>query len=376
MGKGGAEELLCNLTSEMSENHEVTLYLFYKTIQSQNKIERLNPKVNVRYFLSSNMQALSKGRRLLNLINYLIAPIASIYIFIREKLWTFDVIHINLTLPSFYMIFFKIISKIINSKTIYVQTSHCNYDLHLGISRYINILSWYFNDVFIYEIFEQDNINFKKYIPESKINYLPFGYSKTDIPSKDITLIPKFKNRDLSSTKIFMTISRVIFANKKIDVMLKSMHEYKKIDSNFIFVIGGDGADISRARQLTTSLGLDDNVIFLGFVNNVSELSVIADAYLVAIVGEDSGVSGMQAAANNVPVVGVQTVKNFKMSDGLVFGHTPKEIASLLYQLNNQEFRNNYLNRIYNIAEKNHQNAKNFTKFHESIYSIYSKNLG
>ena len=43
-----------------------------------------------------------------------------------------------------------------------------------------------------------------------------------------------------------MTISRVRFSDKKIDVMLKAMHEYKKINKDFIFIIGGDGEILSK----------------------------------------------------------------------------------------------------------------------------------
>ena len=109
-------------------------------------------------------------------------------------------------------------------------------------------------------------------------------------------------------------------------------------------------------------------MIFLGFVNNVNELSVLADTYLVAIVGEDSGVSGMQAVSNNIPLVGVQTLEGFKTSDGLMFGHTPSNIAAQLLKLDKKERISEYLITIGKISEKNYNNAKKFTKVHESLY--------
>ena len=368
LGKGGAEELVCDLSNDMSHKQDATLYLLYRTVESKNKLYRLNAKVSVKYLINYELNSLSKVRSILLIISYLIAPIVCLYIFLHEKLWTYDIIHINLTQPSFYMIFFKIMSIIINSKSIYVQTSHSNYDLLEGMAKYINIFSWYFNDVFIYEIYESDVINFERFMSRSKINYIPFGYCNSQTPIKNYSLIPELADLDPSSIKIFMTISRVRFSDKKIDLMLRAMYEYRKIDKEFIFIIGGDGEDMLAAKKLSSKLKLDDNVIFLGFVNNVSELSVLADVYLVAIVGEDSGVSGMQAISNNIPLVGVQTLEGFKISDGLIFGDTPSEIAAQLSKLDNRERIDKYLIKIEKISEKNHNNAKNFMQVHESLY--------
>jgi len=373
IGHGGAEELLCNLTREMSHMHDVTLYLTYKHPGSKTRLDRLGDKVNVKYLINHEMNKLSKTYSFVGTMIYLLAPIISLYIFLREKFWTYDIIHVNLTQPSVYMIFFKIMSKIINSKSIYVQTSHSNYDLFEGLSRYMNIISWYFNDVFIYEIYESDILNFEKFMPRSKIHYLPFGYSENHIPIKDYSLIPELNDRDISSLKIFMTITRVRFSDKKIDVMLRAMYEYKKINRNFIFIIGGDGEDMHEAKALVSHLKLEDNVIFLGFVNNVSELSVLADAYLVAVVGEDPGVSGMQAISNNVALVGVQTLEDFKMNNGIFFGDTPAKLAAQLLKLDDKEIKSEYLTIISKIADKNHNSAKKFTQLHESLYKSVVK---
>ena len=105
--------------------------------------------------------------------------------------------------------------------------------------------------------------------------------------------------------------SRVRFSDKKIDVMLKAMHEYKKINKD-LFLLLVVMEKILSVCQLVSNLKLQDNVLFLGYASNVSELSVIADAYLVAIVGEDSVYLSMQAISNNIAVVGVQTVKGYE----------------------------------------------------------------
>jgi glycosyltransferase involved in cell wall biosynthesis len=368
LGNGGAEELLADLCYEMSNIHDVTLYLTYKHPGSEARLQKLGNRVKVKYLINYEMSKLSKTFRFFGSATYILSPILSLYIFLREKLWTFDIIHANLTQPSLYMVFFKIISKIINSKSIYVQTSHSNYGLLEGFSKYINILSWHFNDVFIYELMENDIVNFKKFIPESKIHFIPFGYADNNTPDRDYSLIPELNNRDISSIKIFMTITRVRFSDKKIDVMLRAMYEYKKINRDFVFVIGGDGEDMREAKALVLDLELEDNVIFLGFVNNVSKLSVLADAYLVAVVGEDSGVSGMQAISNNVALVGVQTLKDFEVTDGIFFGNTPKKLAAQLSKLDDSSINIEYLERINKIAERNYNNAKKFTERHEILY--------
>jgi glycosyltransferase involved in cell wall biosynthesis len=368
LGKGGAEELICDLSNSMSNTHDVTLYLLYKTTESKNKLDRLNAKISIKYLINYELNFLSKARLMLLIMSYLTAPIVCLYVFLREKFWTYEIIHVNLTQPSFYMIFFKIMSIIINSKSVYVQTCHTNYHLLKGVSKYINICSWYFNDVFIYELYESDAFNFERFMQRSKINYFPFGYCNNQTPIKNYSLISELTGKDVSLVKIFMTISRVRFSDKKIDIMLKAMYEYKKINKNFLFIIGGDGEDMIAAKKMSSDLNLDDNVIFLGFVDNVSELSVLADVYLVAVVGEHSGVSGMQAISNNIPLVGIQTVEGCRTGGSIVFGSTPKEVAIQLLELDNESRMKQYINTIRKISKVNCSNERNFSKLHESLY--------
>ena len=86
MGHGGAEELVCNLTREMSQMHDVTLYLTYKHSGSKARIDSLGDKVNVKYLINHEMNKLSKTYSLVGIMIYLLAPIMSLYIFLRVKL--------------------------------------------------------------------------------------------------------------------------------------------------------------------------------------------------------------------------------------------------------------------------------------------------
>ena len=60
LGAGGAEELLCDLSSEMSNNHDVTLYLTYRHPGSENKLNRINKNVKVKYLINYELNKLSK----------------------------------------------------------------------------------------------------------------------------------------------------------------------------------------------------------------------------------------------------------------------------------------------------------------------------
>ena len=60
LGKGGAEELVYNLSNNMSNMHDVTLYLLYKTTESKNKLDRLNAKISVKYLINYELKFLSK----------------------------------------------------------------------------------------------------------------------------------------------------------------------------------------------------------------------------------------------------------------------------------------------------------------------------
>ena len=100
-----------------------------------------------------------------------------------------------------------------------------------------------------------------------------------------------------------------------------------------LFIVG-DGADRSALQRLARDEGLDGNVVFLGYRNDVRALLEGADVLLVTSLNEAMPLSVIEAIAAGVPIVttpwhGVETM----VHDGIGWissGWSPPEIADVL----------------------------------------------
>lgn len=86
---------------------------------------------------------------------------------------------------------------------------------------------------------------------------------------------------DLSNKKILLAVSRLVHI-KRVDRIIDVCKEYKKLDTNFILFIVGDGNQMITLREKVKSLNLSDNVIFTGRIKNedVHNYYNIADIFL------------------------------------------------------------------------------------------------
>ena len=75
--------------------------------------------------------------------------------------------------------------------------------------------------------------------------------------------------------------------------------------------------EISHSKKIkdkVSKLGLSDNVKFLGYVDNPAEVIDGCDFYMCAMVGDDPGISGIQACQRKKPLIGIQTLSGFTSS--------------------------------------------------------------
>ena len=104
---------------------------------------------------------------------------------------------------------------------------------------------------------------------------------------------------------VLLFVGRVAF-EKNIGFLLKVLEQVRKEIPEVLFVIAGEGpARASLAREVT-ALGLDANVMFIGYLNRLTELNSCyysADIFIFASRTETQGLVLLEAMAQGVPVV-------------------------------------------------------------------------
>lgn len=129
-----------------------------------------------------------------------------------------------------------------------------------------------------------------------------------------------------------------------------------KNNLNFLYLHLGDGPMQRDEQELASSLGLQNDVIFLGNKNNVRDYLIAADVYVMTSRYEGLSISCLEVMATGIPVIlyDVVGLRDLIKSDnnGFLIESKPEVLAEkiVVYAENN------------NIAESKAINASSFVK--------------
>jgi UDP-glucuronate 4-epimerase len=154
--------------------------------------------------------------------------------------------------------------------------------------------------------------------------------------------------------KILITTSRLVEKNA-IDDLIKAA---KYLDFPFKLLILGRGYQEEKLKQLAKDLGLEDKVIFLGFVeyHKISQYLKIADVFIRPSLSEGLGNSFLEAMLCQVPVVAtpVGGIPDFLIDEqtGLFCEvKNPESIADKIKKLiNDDNLRKNIITNAYDMV--------------------------
>ncbi|MBI4353359.1 MAG: glycosyltransferase family 4 protein [Candidatus Omnitrophica bacterium] len=122
---------------------------------------------------------------------------------------------------------------------------------------------------------------------------------------KDEVLLARY---GLSGKTVMMSLARLSSEDryKGIDEALGVMPELVREVPNLVYLVAGDGTDRRRLEEKAKALGLQERVIFTGFVpeEEKARLYRLADVFVMPGRGEGFGIVYLEAVACGVPVVG------------------------------------------------------------------------
>jgi len=159
--------------------------------------------------------------------------------------------------------------------------------------------------------FTKDKIDANYNLPEGKVFVLPNGVDVADFfPVSDISLL---QNRhQAEGKKVILTFARVI-ERKGHDVVIRSLPAIREEFPDLIYLIcgKGDAEYIGKLKNLALELGVQDQVVFTGFVDPAEKNRYynLADVYVMPsreINGdtEGFGITYLEANACGKPVIG------------------------------------------------------------------------
>jgi glycosyltransferase involved in cell wall biosynthesis len=141
----------------------------------------------------------------------------------------------------------------------------------------------------------------------------------------------------LNNKKVIMTLGRLSPHEryKGFDEVMEVIPELMREVPDIIYLIGGDGPDRKRLEEKARNLGLENRIIFTGFVREEEKAGHyrLADVYVMPSRGEGFGIVFLEAMACGIPVVASkvdgsrETVLNGKLGI-LVDPTNPNEVET------------------------------------------------
>lgn len=339
--KGGGERVAVELANKSVDNgDEVTLLAGWPVDPSflQNDV---NSNIAVKFVSNKRIFAY------LYIIPFLI----------KNKFWinTNDIIHCHLTFGGVFGYMANLLLR--NKKFKVVETYHA-VGMHIPkFNRWLHSKLMLLKDGVVFMANDSYWDNFVKNNKRLKSAIIPNGIKLLDIEKNKNKKADFPSNFSISKhTNLVGTIG-MLRPDRKPSLYITVFKFIKDfIKEEVHFILGGDGIEFQKIKDLRDETNLVDCFHMIGLVSNPEEIFSKLDIYVSVSVGKTTGISMIEAAMCKIPVVGIQLLEGYKADESdWVWSHTDlKKVAErIVFLLKNQKEREQLIEEQYDYVVNN-----------------------
>lgn len=157
---------------------------------------------------------------------------------------------------------------------------------------------------------------------------------------------------------------------KECDVLIKSLACLK---FNFRCLIVGNGSEKENLKRMVNKLGIENKIIFTGYINKPEKIYPLFDAFVMPSLSESFGISAIEASSQGVPVI----VSNIEVMQEIIENNK----NGLLFEVGDSIDLSDKLNKVYNngnlrmeLSKNGLENVKRFSLegYIEKLNKIYN----
>lgn len=320
LSKGGAEAVVVDLSNELNQmGHQVNVLLAYPLTMAESRTSLLQSGIELRYL---KHKPTSRFRPYIDLIRFIVQS--------RNFIRQFDVIHCHLTLGQFFGYVWRVINLFH-----WGQGPRLIYTCHnVGANspvwqRPLDQVSTKIFDDFVLMAQNKTWKDFSIRHNKGNIFLIENGISMPMELRED-----RFNDW---TTRILAvgTISRLQLERKPW-VFLEVFASLKnQSDRSFRYMVGGEGPLRTSLEEQAQELQLDDQAIFQGSIHFPKGFLDALDIYVTLNVEDVTGIAGLEAIVNGIPVVALQSIPDYLTSDEdwIWSSADPKEVGSKILEI-------------------------------------------
>ncbi|WP_432354359.1 glycosyltransferase family 4 protein [Sporosarcina sp. A2] len=206
------------------------------------------------------------------------------------------------------------------------------YSIEKWLSRYTDILL---------TINKEDYKRAKKFKSNS-IEYIPgVGLDNSSFNKKEVDKNEKKADIGVQEDSYIILSVGELNKNKNHEVIIKAIAKMK--NRNIKYLICGQGAMENQLKELAYKLGVEEQLILMGYRNDIDEICKVSDLFAFPSYREGLSLSLMEAMAAGLPVVGSDIRGNSDLVDNGEGGYllSPEDVngysKSIKAIMNNQQ---------------------------------------
>lgn len=352
-GIGGAEKVLFSLAKHFNINNECIVGLLKKGWLSE-RLKKAGLRVEI--ISSGGSFDFKLIKNLINLIK-------------KEKI---DLVHSHLLDMNFYS---SIASKIAGVKHICTEHGdihHPSKKLDLGIRIKAKTIAKFSNKIVFVSKFTKDKYFETADIKEKKTAVI---YNGIDIEEyqKPVDIIKKKEELGIKGNEFIIGNVGNLYPVKGQIYLIKAAKKVIEENPYTKFLIIGRGELETRLKEETIKLGLNSNILFTGFREDIKEVLRIMDIFVLSSISEGLPISLIEAMACKVPVICTKVGGIPEVIDNGINGYLipPGDINSISEKIfiliRKQNLKKYFINNGYQKVSKVFE-IKNMIRRYQEIY--------
>lgn len=241
--------------------------------------------------------------------------------------------------------------------TIHATEAGRMHGIHTDLQRYIHQMEWRLTyeswEVIVNSHSMFDELQSLFDLPQNKINVIPNGINPEvfDFPVEKEAMRRQIASPD---DKIILYVGRMV-AEKGVNVLLDAAPSIIANMPNTRFILVGSGYYLEDLKRQSHNLGLDQHVIFPGYVSDdhLKNLYKIADVVVIPSLYEPFGIVALEGMAAKAPVVssdagGLTDFVEHMQTGITTYKGDPGSLAwGVLEVLRNRDLANHLINNAY-----------------------------
>jgi glycosyltransferase involved in cell wall biosynthesis len=273
-----------------------------------------------------------------------------------------DIIHTHHRMAAFYT---SILKKIMNFK--FIHTVH-NTFLDKKVLTKISLSTA--NIIAVGKKVKENLYDFYK-LNSEKIEVIYNGIEKD---TNEIVEVPEIKKYKEQGYFIVGNVGR-LSEQKGMEFYIKAIPNILKNNDKVMFFIVGDGEDKNKLEKLVNDLNIKDNIIFLGYRNDVTNVIKQLDVVVLSSLWEGLPLTPIEAFSVGKTVIGTnvdgtpEIIRN-EYNGILIESKEPIQIAEAILKLFNSK---DTIKKYEQNAFKTFDNKFNLKKFNENYEQFYLK---